>query len=51
MATTDNNDLKKATESGVVPPSKASRPNATAKPSPREHIIAEKTHDEDGNTK
>ena len=43
MATTDNNDRKKATESGVVPPSKASRPNATAKPSPREHISAEKT--------
>ena len=43
MATTDNNDRKNATESGVVPPSKASRPNATAKPSPREHITAEKT--------
>ena len=42
MATTDNNDLKNATESGVVPPSKASLPNATAKPSPREHIRAEK---------
>ena len=42
MATTDNNYLKKATESGVVPPSKASLPNATAKPSPREHISAEK---------
>ena len=43
MATTDNNDLKNATESGVVPPSKASLPNATAKPSPREHTRAEKT--------
>ena len=42
MAITDNNDLKNATESGVVPPSKASLPNATAKPSPREHISAEK---------
>ena len=43
MAITDNNDLKNATESGVVPPSKASLPNATAKPSPREHMRAEKT--------
>ena len=43
-ATTDNNDLKNATESGVVPPSKASLPSATAKPSPKEHISAEKNH-------
>ena len=42
IAATDNNDLKSATESGVAPPSKASRPNATANPSPSEHKSAKK---------
>ena len=42
IAATDNNDLKSATESGVAPPSKASRPNATANPSPSEHTSAKK---------
>ena len=42
IAATDNKDLKNATESGVAPPSKASRPNATANPSPSEHTSAKK---------
>ena len=42
IAATDNKDLKSATESGVAPPSKASRPNATANPSPSEHKSAKK---------